>query len=163
VTSARLARALLLALAALAIAAPTALAATCPKTTVGDLEDEVMCPVCGTSLALATEAPQAERQRAFILRMVEQCRSKDAIKAALVTEFGPRVLAEPSDEGFGLAAYIVPVLVLGAAAVGLGIAAVRFRRRRPPPAGQMRSSGAVRSPDRDAEARLDADLARHGD
>ena len=38
----------------------------CPKTTLGDVEDEVMCPVCGTPLGLATEAPQAERERALI-------------------------------------------------------------------------------------------------
>ena len=40
----------------------------CPETSLGDLEDEVMCPVCGTSLGLATEAPQAQRERAFIQR-----------------------------------------------------------------------------------------------
>ena len=29
-----------------------------------------MCPVCGVPLELATEAPQANRERAFILREV---------------------------------------------------------------------------------------------
>ena len=43
-------------LAALALPA-AALAAGCTKTSVSDLEDEVMCPVCGTSLGLAREAP----------------------------------------------------------------------------------------------------------
>ena len=36
---------------------------TARRTTLGDVEDEVMCPVCGTPLALATEAPQAIQQR----------------------------------------------------------------------------------------------------
>ena len=49
-------------LAAALIAAPAA-AAQCPQATLGDIEDEVMCPVCGTPLALATEAPQAIQQR----------------------------------------------------------------------------------------------------
>ncbi|MEJ7716928.1 MAG: hypothetical protein WKF31_02815 [Thermoleophilaceae bacterium] len=48
------------------VAAPAA-AAACPQTNLPDLEDEVMCTVCGTTLGLATEAPQAQRERAFIL------------------------------------------------------------------------------------------------
>ena len=58
----RAAAALAATLALLAVA-PAALAADCPKTTLGDVEDEVMCPVCGTPLELATEAPQAQRER----------------------------------------------------------------------------------------------------
>ena len=46
---------------ALLAAAPAALAQDCPQTTLGDIEDEVMCPICGTPLGLATEAPQAQR------------------------------------------------------------------------------------------------------
>ena len=69
-------------LAALAIvllalgAAPGAFAANCPKTTIGDVEDEVMCPVCGTPLNVATEAPQANRERRFIQTLIDRCRSK---------------------------------------------------------------------------------------
>ena len=62
------------ALVALALPA-AALAAECtPTTSVADLEDEVMCPLCGTSLGLAREAPQARRQRAYIARLVERYR-----------------------------------------------------------------------------------------
>ena len=150
-------------LACLAFTAPAAIAATCPRTSVADLEDEVMCPVCGTPLALATEAPQAQRQRAFILKLVERCRSKDQIKAALVTEFGPGVLATPSREGFGLAAYLVPVLVLAAAAGGLGMAALRWRGGRAATARSGAGSDPPPEPDREAAARLDADLGRFGD
>ena len=46
-------------LTALVVTAAAA-AADCTKTSVSDLEDEVMCPVCGTSLGLAREAPQAQ-------------------------------------------------------------------------------------------------------
>ena len=45
--------ALLAALAALALPAAAA-AQDCPKTSLGDIEDEVMCPVCGTPLGLAS-------------------------------------------------------------------------------------------------------------
>ena len=47
------------------LASPRRARRDCPKTTLGDIEDEVMCPVCGTPLGLATEAPQAQRERAL--------------------------------------------------------------------------------------------------
>jgi cytochrome c-type biogenesis protein CcmH len=146
--------ALLAAVMSLLALAPAALA--CPRTSLADLEDEVMCPVCRTPLALATEAPQARRQRAYILRLVDRCKSKDEIKAALVAQYGREVLATPGDEGFDLAAWAVPALAIALAAGGLGVAALRWRRRRaaaddeepPPPAPE------------DA-ARLEADLGRY--
>jgi cytochrome c-type biogenesis protein CcmH/NrfF len=88
----------LLALAVLALPS-AAVAARCAQTTIADLEDEVMCPVCAMPLGQAREAPQARRQRAFIARLIATCRSKDEIKAALVSEFGPAVLAEPARGG----------------------------------------------------------------
>jgi cytochrome c-type biogenesis protein CcmH len=63
-------RRILVILAALAALAPAAAVAAEPKTTLGDVEDEVMCPVCGTPLSLSTEAPQAQRERALIVRLI---------------------------------------------------------------------------------------------
>ena len=102
---------LVAALALLGPATPVALAA-CPQTSVADIEDEVMCPICGTPLSLAIEAPQARREREFIIERVERCQSKAQVKAALVAEFGAGVLAVPEDEGVGRAAWLVPLLVL---------------------------------------------------
>ena len=122
-------RAALLIAALVLAAAPTA-GAQCPKTSLGDVEDEVMCPVCGTPLELASEAPQAERQRALIARLVDDCRSKEQVKARLVAEFGEEVLALPEDEGFDLAAYLVPALVLLIGGGALAAAALGWRRAR---------------------------------
>ena len=44
---------------------PAAPAPAAPQTSIADVEDEVMCPICGTLLELA-ESPQAQRERAFI-------------------------------------------------------------------------------------------------
>ena len=139
----------------LALLFPSAASAACPKTSLAEIEHEVMCPVCGVPLGLATEAPQAQRQREFIQREVAACKSEDQIKTALVAEFGERVLALPPEEGFNLAAYLVP-----AAAVAVGAGAVGFvalRRRRGPQTGAP-DAAAV---DIDDEARLDADLERY--
>ena len=146
--------------AALLLLAPatSALAATCPRTSLPDVEDEVMCLVCGVPLALA-DAPQAQRERVFISRMVHQCRSKDEIESALVAQYGPRVLALPKASGFRLAAYVVPALVAAFAVAGLGLAAARRRRLRPAsPRDEL-----VRGPALDSRqaARIDADLERY--
>ena len=143
------------------LAFPAAAAAQCPQTSVADVEDEVMCPVCGTPLALATEAPQANREREFILGLVEQCKSKDEIKAALVAEFGDSVLALPDDDGFNAAAYLVPALAAVLAAVGLTVATVRWRRARPAGTGDHAEHDQPAASDPEDSARLEADLRRY--
>lgn len=123
-------RALLVLLALVVVAVPAAaVAADCAQTTVADLEDEVMCPVCGTSLGLAREAPQAKRERAFIARLIASCRSKEEIKAALFAEFGPAVLAEPSNRGFGASAFVVPILA-GLVVLAMVLLSLRRWRKR---------------------------------
>jgi cytochrome c-type biogenesis protein CcmH len=118
----------LLAVAALlALAVPAAAAAACPRTSVADLEDEVMCPVCGTSLGVAREAPLAQRERALIARLAARCQSKRQIKAALVAQYGPSVLALPPDRGSG--AYVGPLLG-GVAALGVAVLVLGRARRR---------------------------------
>jgi cytochrome c-type biogenesis protein CcmH len=141
--------------------APAAGAAQCPKTTLADVEADVMCPTCGTPLALASEAPQAIRQRALIERLIERCRSKREIEDVLVAEFGPGVLALPEADGFNLSAYLVPALGLLLAAAGVGAAARRWRRDGRA-AGDAAASGDEPAGDDPAAAeRLDADLKRY--
>ena len=125
----------LAALAAALVVPGVALAQDCPQTTLGDIEDEVMCPVCGTPLGLASEAPQAIQQRAYIEELIADCRSKDEVKRALVGQFGEAVLALPGDEGDDgiedVLVYVIPALALVAAAGGIALALSRWRRRDP--------------------------------
>lgn len=148
---------LLLAAAAL-LALPAAALAQCPKTTLGDVEDEVMCPQCGIPLELATEAPQAQAERRFIEQQVAACKSKEEIKDQLVAQFGPGVLALPEDDGINLAVYLVPILALLVGAAGIALAASRWRRARPAVPGPTDHE---RVDPRDAE-RLDADMKKSG-
>ena len=145
-------RSLAAALVAILLLPGAALAADCPQTSVGDLEDEVQCLECGVPLQLATESPQANRQRALIGRLVDSCASKEEIKDRLVAEFGPRVLTTPDDEGFDLAAWAVPIAAILAAALAIGLTARRWRR--------SRRSGAEPAPAADG-GRLDADIERY--
>ena len=92
-----------------------------------------MCLECGTALNLSN-APVAERERAFIRREIRRGRTKEQIKEGLVDRFGPAVLALPDDEGFSLAAYLVPLLVALAGAAAVLVAARRWRRPQGVPA-----------------------------
>jgi cytochrome c-type biogenesis protein CcmH len=122
-----------------------------------DVEDEVMCTVCGTPLNLApADAPFAQRQRAYIRGLIAQGRSKQQIKDALVAQYGPEVLALPEDRGFNLAAYLVPLAVVLVAAALLLFALGRWRR---PPSGRP-AAAAPDLPAADAR-RLEEDLARY--
>ena len=128
--------------------------AATPKTSLSEISSEVMCPVCGTLLELA-EAPQAQREKAFISRLVAAGRTKEQIKDALVAEYGSEVLAEPEGSGFDLSAYLVPAIGFAIAVIALAIGVARWRRRpgeRPPPTSR---------PDGDDDERLDADMARY--
>ncbi|HVE69485.1 MAG TPA: cytochrome c-type biogenesis protein CcmH [Solirubrobacteraceae bacterium] len=145
--------ALVLIVGALTLAAPAQAAVS-----YTDIEDEVMCTVCGTPLNLAPQdAPFAQRQRAFIRRLIAQGRTKEQIKAALVAEYGPEVLAEPRDGGFDNASWAVPLAVGAVALVLLLLAVAHWRRKPPAPEAVAAAGGLSRS---DAK-RLDDDLRRY--
>src|SRR5919198_5654221 len=110
------------------IAALTAAAPAQAKVSFNDIEDEVMCVVCGTPLNLS-DSPQADRERAYIRRLIAQGDSKAQIKDALKSQYGPAVLALPDDSGFDLAAYVVPIAAVGVALVLLVLLVPRWRRR----------------------------------
>ena len=130
-----------------------------PQASLPDLEDEVMCTVCGTTLQLST-SPQAERQRNFINGLIAEGKDKEEIKAALVAEYGSEVLSVPSTDGFDLAAWIVPIAGLLAALVAIALAVRRWRRSRPddPPAAGGGPGTEIEQSD---ERRLEADLGRY--
>jgi cytochrome c-type biogenesis protein CcmH len=147
--------ALAVVLLTLALAPATAAAQDCPKTTLADIEDEVMCPVCGTPLGLASEAPQAQDERAYIQRLIDRCKSKDEVKQALVAEYGENVLALPGDEGDDdlgdVLVYVVPALGIALAAAGIAFAVVRWRRPEAPDRTLAGADG----------TRLDDDMERY--
>jgi cytochrome c-type biogenesis protein CcmH len=128
-------------------------AAGCPKTSVTDIEDEVMCLQCGVPLNLAEDAPSARQERAFITSRVDRCESKQQIKDELVGQFGSRILATPKSRS----AWLVPVLAFVAGVFAVAFGAYHWRKRRRGP------NVATAGPSLDAgdSARLQADLDRY--
>jgi cytochrome c-type biogenesis protein CcmH len=138
---------------ALALVAPAVASERHP--TLGELEGEVMCPTCKTTLDQSS-APIADRIRQFISARIAAGDTKSEIKHELVLQFGPAVLAEPSKHGFNLLAWVLPLAGLGLGAVALGALAWRWSRGRgPAPA----ASGALPL-DPELERRVDDELAR---
>jgi len=143
--------ALLLALGLPAAGPPPALAAA-SRATLPAVESQAMCVTCKIPLQVA-QSPQADRERAFIQRLIDAGLTEAQIKRALVREYGPTVLALPSTHGFDLTVYLVPPCVV------LALRMPRWRRRARAAAlgGVWRPSSPLSPAE---EARLDADIAR---
>ncbi|HEY4621725.1 MAG TPA: cytochrome c-type biogenesis protein CcmH [Gaiellaceae bacterium] len=118
-----------------------------------DLEAELVCPVCETTLD-QSNAPVAERMKAYIRVHVAAGDTEQEIKDALVAEFGPGVLAEPPGGGFGLLAWLLPLAALVGGAIAVALLIRTWSRRAPP----QEPVGAGLDPELDR--RVDEELAR---
>jgi cytochrome c-type biogenesis protein CcmH/NrfF len=150
-------RLLAVVLALAALGGAPAVAAACPRAALPDVEDEVMCTICGTPLNIS-EAPSAADERAFIRERIAACDTKAQIKDKLVVQYGEEVLALPKDRGFNRAVYLVPIAALLAALAALAFAVPRWRRRRGGDGGDGVRADALAPAD---ARRLDDDLARY--
>jgi cytochrome c-type biogenesis protein CcmH len=127
-----------------------------PKTTLPVIERQVMCVTCKIPLNVA-QSPQADRERAFIQRLIDEGRDETQIKRALVGQFGATVLGLPAAHGFDLTVYLVPlaaVLLLLATFLTL---LPRWRRSTREHAATEPDGPSLGAAD---AARLDSDLAR---
>jgi cytochrome c-type biogenesis protein CcmH len=142
------------------LAAAVALLVACAVPAVGsaappraaDLEAELVCPVCETTLD-QSNAPVAQRMKLYLRERIAAGDTEQEIKDALVREFGPGVLATPRKSGFGLLAWLLPLVavVAGAVVVGLLVRGWSRGRRSPPEESAL---------DPELERRVDEELAR---
>jgi cytochrome c-type biogenesis protein CcmH len=117
--------------AAVLVSGAAATAATPPS--AADLESELVCPVCETTLD-QSNAPVAERMKAFIRARIAAGDSAQQIKDELVAQFGPGVLARPPKGGFGLLAWLLPLAALLGGAIAVTLLIRSWARRRSTPA-----------------------------
>ena len=141
-------RALLIIVVAALLAAAPAFASE-ERPTLRELEGEIVCPTCRTTLDMSN-APIAQRMKAYIARRIDEGATKTQIKNELVAEFGRGVLAAPPKKGFDLLAWVLPLagVLLGAAVVG--VLAWRWTRER--------GEEAAAPLDPELERRLDEEL-----
>jgi cytochrome c-type biogenesis protein CcmH len=104
------------------------------RPTLAELEAEIICPTCHTTLDQSS-APIAERMRRFIRARIAAGDTKSEIKRKLVAQFGEQVLAAPPKRGFDLLVWILPPVSVACGAAALGLLARRWSRRRSPAGG----------------------------
>jgi cytochrome c-type biogenesis protein CcmH len=143
-------------LVALALILACATASAAPSASLPQIERQVMCVTCKIPLNVA-QSPQADRERAFIQDLIDRGEDEAAIKHALVGQYGPTVLALPSDSGFGAAAYLVPLAACLILVAALIVLLPRWRRRARAQAAANTGAPTISSAD---SQRLDADLKR---
>jgi cytochrome c-type biogenesis protein CcmH len=120
-----------------------------------DLEAELVCPTCDTTLD-QSNAPVAQRMKQLIRQHIAAGWTEEQIKADLVDQFGPGVLAEPPKSGFDLLAWLLPLGLLVGGALGVGVVAWGWSRRRDGGDGEP-----TPTLDPELEQRVDAELERY--
>ena len=126
------------------------------------IEGEVMCPVCGTTLDQSDSAAANEIRNVIRERRAAgetDCR----VKQELVADYGPQILAAPQKHGFGLLAWLLPLIGIAAAAAAVGVGAWRWSRADRPeePTSFDPTQNGHRRLDPELERRLDEELARY--
>jgi len=123
-----------------------------------DLANRLMSPFCPGRTLAECPSPQAESLRMWIVVQEASGRSKDDVLEELYARYGDEVRSTPRAEGFGTAAYVIPVVAFLVGGVLVGVFLYRWTHRGggdgdgpPPPTPVL---------DPELERRLDEELAR---
>jgi cytochrome c-type biogenesis protein CcmH len=117
--------AVLFALASLTAAALTARGAPVTRAEQAhDIAAALHCPVCKDLSAADSPAPLARQMRTQIRQQLDSGASPEEIRQGFVAAYGPSVLMSPPNQGWGRAAHLAPLVLVGAAVL-LGAMTVR--------------------------------------
>jgi cytochrome c-type biogenesis protein CcmH/NrfF len=144
--------------AALLLGASTATAADGeavaePEGWAYQMSHDLMSPFCPGRTLSACPSPQADDLRMWLIVQEASGRSREDVEAELYERYGNVLRAAPLAEGFGMAAYVFPVIAFLAGGVVVGV----FLRR------QTRATATPeplsRAPDPELERVIDQELA----
>ncbi|MDA8068594.1 MAG: cytochrome c-type biogenesis protein CcmH [Actinomycetota bacterium] len=118
---------------------------------------QFMCVSCHEPLA-QVNSPQAISERQYLDGLLAKGLDMSQVKAGMVAQYGPAVLARPPARGFDLTIYVLPPVIFlgGLALLAFTLPKWRARSRR---AAQTSLVGAAPLPSEDAE-RLVRELER---
>jgi cytochrome c-type biogenesis protein CcmH/NrfF len=143
--------------AALLLGASTATAegeaTAAPEGWAYKLPNDLMSPFCPGRTLSACTSPQADELRMWLIVQEASGRSREDVEAELFERYGDVLRSAPLAEGFGLTAYVFPVIAFLAG----GVVVVVFLRRQtrvtatPEPSSQP--------PDPELERIIDQELA----
>lgn len=121
------------------------------------LETQFMCVSCHEPLELVS-SPQAQSEKAYIGSLLAQGKSDAQIKANMVAQYGPEVLARPPASGFNLTVYILPPALVLVGLAMLAFTLPKWRQRSRIAANTPLQGAAPLRPDQ--TERLDHELTR---
>jgi cytochrome c-type biogenesis protein CcmH len=128
--------------------------------TQSELEAELVCPTCHTTLD-ESDAPVARQMKVYIRRRIAQGATKSQIEGELVAQLGEGVLGVPRKHGFDLLAWVLPLGGIAIGAAAIGAAAWYWSRFRPGQSDEPFERPPDEPPlDPELERRVDEELAR---
>ena len=108
-----------------------------PRPTSGESEDrlyaiasDLKCLQCAGETVAGSQVEIAIKMRSEIRAQMGAGRTDDEIFGYFADRYGERVLLNPSGSGVTGLVWVIPVVVGGAAVLGLGLAFGRWRRQR---------------------------------
>ena len=92
-----------------------------------ELATALRCPDCQALSVADSTSTSAEAIRADLLRRTTAGESDAEIRQVYINRYGESILLKPTSTGLGLVVWVLPVVVLALAAVGLGLAFAKWR------------------------------------
>jgi cytochrome c-type biogenesis protein CcmH len=98
-----------------------------PQQKAASIAGEVRCPTCEGQSAELSDAPAAAAVRQFILTQVEAGQGRSLIEEELRDRYGTDILLRPPASGIAGLVWVLPVVALILAFVGIAFAFRRWR------------------------------------
>ena len=118
---------------------------------------EIMSPFCPGRTLAACPSPQADSLREWILEQEQAGRGQEDVHQELYERYGDVILAAPRAQGFGVAAYLIPLVIFLAG----GLLVFVFLRRQIRAAAEQAAEAPPAEPlDPEIERAIDEELAR---
>jgi cytochrome c-type biogenesis protein CcmH len=87
------------------------------------------CPSCDGETAAQSNTATSVEIRNLIKADLQQGQSPSDIRTQLLADYGPSILESPQTHGFTLLVWVLPVVAVVAAVIGLSLAFRRWKRR----------------------------------
>ena len=123
-----------------------------------EIETMLIAPCCYSQQVSVHQSAAADEMRRDIRAQLEAGATRDQILDAYAARYGKRILAQPPAEGFDLALYVAPLLVLLASVALVATVVVRFTGRTAPSPTARDDHRSPGEPELELQHRLDDEL-----
>jgi cytochrome c-type biogenesis protein CcmH len=126
---------------------------------VNAIAKDLFCPVCESTPLDVCATQACADWREVVRTKLSQGETENEIRAYFEEQYGPRALSEPPRQGFTLAAWIGPIVIVLLGAVLFGRYLQRLRAgQRPSPTTATEAAGAAEPAMDEYQARIEREL-----